>query len=111
MESTGEITIVNKASVLRYIFESCWEVFLPYLSNLEIGKLDLILSDISLRKLYFSLVYHFYLTNRIYDFKELDWILNKHISLTNCHLDFTFQGKSLFFHNYELSFKLIFLCR
>ena len=111
MENTSEIIIFEKVSILRYIFESCRQVFLPFLSNLEIGKLDLILSDISLRKLYFNLVSDFYLTNKIYDYKELDWILNKNLSLTNCHLEFEFQGKSLFFYNYELSLMLIWLCR
>lgn len=83
MEDTSEIIIVEKASILRYIFECCWQVFLPFPSNLETGKLDLILTDKSLRKLYLNLVNDFYLTNKIYDFKELDWLLNKHISLTN----------------------------
>ena len=92
MENTSNITSNTKPSILRFIFESVWDVFLPYLSNLEIGKLDLIITDVSLRKIYFSLVNSFYMKNTIYDYKELDWILNKQISLTKCHLDFKLKG-------------------
>ena len=81
-----------KSSLLRFIFESVWDVFLPYLSNLEIGKLDLILTDKSLRKLYFSFVNEFYLTNQIYGYKELDWILAKKVALTKCHLAYEIRG-------------------
>ena len=96
MESTSQIIIDSDFSILRYIFQSCWHVFLPYLSNLEIGKFDLILTDVSLRRLYFSLVDEFYLSNKIYDFKELDWILNNNISLTKCHLEFSTRGSFFF---------------
>ena len=92
MEISSLSTSNKPPSILRFIFESYWEIFLPFLSNLEIGKLDLILTDVSLRKLYFSLVNSFYMKNTIYDYKELDWILNKNISLTKCHLDFKFKG-------------------
>ena len=91
MESTYHTLPNAKESILRFIFQSCWDVFLPYLSNVEIGKLDLIITDVSLRKLYFSFVKEFYLTNKIYDYKELDWILTKNISLTKCHLAFNFH--------------------
>ena len=97
MESTSQITSNSKTSILRFIFESVWDIFLPYLSNLEIGKLDLIITDVSLRKLYFSLVNDFYLANNIYDYNDLDWILTKHISLTKCHLEFNFKGKLLLY--------------
>ena len=93
MENTSLVTIYDNSSILMFILGSCWHVFLPYLSNLEIGKLDLILTDVSLRKLYFNLVNEFYLNNRIYEYEELDWILNKHISLTKCHLEFWTKGK------------------
>ena len=92
MENTSNITSNTKPSILRFIFESCWDVFLPFLSNLEIGKFDLIITDVSLRKLYFTIVNEFYLNNKIYDYKELDWILNNNISLTKCHLDFRLKG-------------------
>ena len=92
MESTNQITSNTKPSIFRYIFQSCWDIFLPFLSNLEIGKLDLIITDVTSRKLYFTLVNEFYLINKIYDYKELDWILIKNISLTKCHLGFSFKG-------------------
>ena len=95
MENTSQVPSKKCQSIFRFIFESCWDVFLPYLSNLEIGKFDLILTDVSLRKLYFSLVNEFYLNNKIYDYKELDWILKKNISLTKCHLEFSFKGRQL----------------
>ena len=91
MEITPYIT-PNKSSILRYIFQCCWDVFLPYLSNLEIGKLDSILTDVSLRKLYLGLVEEFYLNNKIYDYTELNWLLTRNVSLTKCHLDFSFKG-------------------
>ena len=93
MESTSLITSNTKSSILRFVFESCWDVFLTFLSNLEIAKLDLILTDLPLRKLFFCLVNDFYLINKIYDYKELDWILNNNISLSKCHLEFRFKGK------------------
>ena len=92
MESTSQVVIDSDFSILRYIFQSCWHVFLPFLSNLEIGKFDLILTDVSLRKLYFGLVDEFYLSNKIYDYKELDWVLNNHISLIKCDLEFWVKG-------------------
>ena len=95
MESISLITPNNKPCIFRFIFESVWDVFLPYLSNLEIGEVDLVLTDVSLRKLFVSLVNQFYLTNKVYDFKELDWILYYNISLTKCHLEF--KGNVLLF--------------
>ena len=92
MENTSQISSNTKPSIFRYIFQSCWDIFLPFLSNLEIGKLDLIITDVTSRKLYFTLVNEFYLINKIYDYKELDWILIKNISLTKCHLGFSFKG-------------------
>ena len=94
MESPIISTLNESLSILSFIFESVWAVFLSFLSNLEIGKLDLVLTNKSLRKLYFRLVDEFYLTNKICGYKELDWILNKNISLTKCHLEFKFKGKS-----------------
>ena len=97
MENTNIITSNIKPSILSFIFQSCWDVLLPYLSNLEIGKLDLVLTDISLRNIYFSLINEFYSTNNIYDFKELDWIISKHVSLTKCQLEFPLKGTTLIF--------------
>ena len=92
MENTAQVPSNSKPSIIRFIFESVWDIFLPFLSNLEIGKFDVILTDISLRKLYFSLVNSFYMINKVYDYKELDWILTKNIALTKCHLAFEIKG-------------------
>ena len=111
MEITSLHTPNNKLSIIRFIFESVWNVFLPYLSNLEIGKLDLILTDVSLRKLYISLVNEFYLKNKVYNYKELDWILTKNIALTKCHLDFKLKGMTLFcILVYYMRVIFLFLC-
>ena len=110
MENTSLITIDDKSSILKFIFETCWNIFLPYLTNLEIGKLDLILTDVLLRKLYFSMANDFYTNNKIYDYKELDWILTKHITLTKCHLEFEFKGKALLSLTRCLSLPNIRLC-
>ena len=96
MEGTILNTPNYKQSIFRFIFESVWDVFIPFLSNLEIGKFDLILTDVSLRKLYFCLVNEFYVKNKVYNYKELDWILTKNIALTKCHLDFKLKGMTLF---------------
>ena len=102
MESLKFSTLNESPSILSFIFESVWAVFLPFLSNLETGKLDLVLTNKSLRKLYFHLVDEFYLTNKIYDYKELDWILNKNFSLTKCHLEFKFKGKTNFIDLFDV---------
>ena len=110
MENTSLNIIYDKPSILMFILETCVNFFLPYLTNLEIGKLDLILTDVSLRKLYFSMANDFYTNNKIYDYKELDWILTKHITLTKCHLEFDFKGKALFSLTRCLSLPNISLC-
>ena len=92
MEISHQVAPSKLQSILSFIFQSCWNIFLPFLSNLEVGKLDLIITDISLRKLYFSLVHEFYLNNKICDYNELDWILTKNILLTKCHLAFEIKG-------------------
>ena len=68
--------------------QNCWVDFFSYLSNQEIVKLDLALTDISLRKVFFNELSAFYLANKIYSLKELAWILARNIKLTKCHLDF-----------------------
>ena len=109
MESTNHTLPNAKSTLLRFIFESVWDVFLPLLSNLEIGKLDLVLTDVPLRKLYFSLLNEFYLTNKIYDYKELDWILNNNISLNKCHLEFRFKGDMVLFYVGDIKISFIYL--
>ena len=79
---------IAKPSALDFLLRNCWELFFPYLSNQEIGKIDLVLTDIKLRRIYLNKVSDFYLTNKIYSFKELQWIFARNMSLTKCHLDF-----------------------
>lgn len=82
----------TKPSALDFAVRNCWELFYPYLSNQDIGKLDNVLTDKSLRNIYLSKVKDFYLVNKIFSRKELEWILARHISLTKCHLEFTIKG-------------------
>ena len=79
---------IAKPSALNFLLRNCWELFVPYLSNQEIGKIDSSIIDIKLRKLFFIKVSDFYLVNKIYSLKELKWILKRNITLTKCHLDF-----------------------
>ena len=85
-----ESNIVNtaKPSALDFILRNCWELLVPYLSNQDIGRLDLSIIHIKLRKTFFIKVSEFYLVNKIYSLKELEWILRRNITLTKCHLDF-----------------------
>ena len=78
----------REPSALSFMLQTCWKLFFPYLSNLEIGRLDSALTDRNLRKLYFNQVSDFYLTNTIYARAEFDWIIVRNISLTICRLDF-----------------------
>lgn len=80
-------------SALGFMLETCSDMFFSYLSNKEIGKLDNVLTDVSLRNIYLSKVKDFYVVNKIYTRMELEWILARHISLTKCHLEFEIKGK------------------
>ena len=59
-----------------------------YLSNREISKLDRTITEISLRKVFFSQVGQFYQKNKILSKGELDWLMSRSVKLTSCHLDF-----------------------
>ena len=65
-------------SALSFMLQT-WKLFYPYLSNRDIGKLDSALTEISLRKMFLTKVSDFYLVNKIYSKKELDWILTRNI--------------------------------
>ena len=91
MESDNLVT--PKLSALDFLLRNCWELFYPYLSNIEMGKLDSALTNFSLRKVYLSKAKDFYVVNKIYAKGELEWILARHISLTKCHLEFEIKGK------------------
>ena len=64
-----------------------------FLSNREISKLDRTITEIPLRKLFFSQVEKFYQNNLILSKGELDWILSRSINLTSCHLFFDYHSK------------------
>ena len=54
---------ISKPLALDFLLRNCWELFFPYLSNLEIGLIDSSLTDIPLRKVYLNKVSDFYLVN------------------------------------------------
>ena len=64
-----------------------------YLSNREISKLDRAITEILLRKVFFSQVGQFYEKKNIMSKGELDWILSRNIKLTSCHVAFTSRSK------------------
>ena len=74
--------------VFTLLLESFWDIFYPYLSNDDIGKIDSALTDKSLREIYIKQVSKFYLTNSIRSSSELEWIVDRKISLTICRFDF-----------------------
>lgn len=84
-------TNTPKPTSLSFMLQTCWKLFFPYLSNLEIGKLDPALTDRNLRELYLDQVSDFYLSNEIYTEEELEWIIIRNISLTKCHLGFNVE--------------------
>ena len=71
----------------------CWDLFYPYLSNEDIGKIDSVLTEKNLRELYFKQASKFYLTNSIYSVVELEWIIMRGIGLTVCRLAFWSKGE------------------
>ena len=81
----------NKSS-LSFAIHNCSKLFFPYLSNQDISKLDLALTDINLRKEFFKGVSEFYLVNNIYSIEELKWIVIKNVNMIKCHLDFDLIG-------------------
>ena len=78
--------------VIKLLLQSCGDIFFPYLTNRELGVLDRIITDISLRKLYFQQAGKFYLTNKFQSLDELDWVMKRSFIMTKCHLDFEFEG-------------------
>ena len=93
MEGLDGQLSVKSHQVLTALFESCWDIFYPYLLNEDIGKLDSALTEKSLRKVYINRVSKFYLVNNIYSPSELEWVIKRGIDLTVCRLDFDEEGK------------------
>ena len=94
LRSHSALLAIDKSQqVLILLFESCWELFYPYLSNRNVWKLDTALTDKSLRNLYFKRLKEFYLERSIYSSAELEWIMKRGIDLTVVSLAFEFLGK------------------
>ena len=92
----GDIT-KDRESLLGFIFQSnsslCHEFFLPYLRNQDLSKLDTSLTDKVIRNLYFTQIGHFYNTNEVGSISELNWIVNRNISITRFRLSTLETGK------------------
>ena len=86
-------SVLKSRQVFIVLLESCWDLFYPYLSNEDIGKIDSALTEKNLRELYIKQVRKFYLSYNIYSVDELEWIMKRGINLTVCRLEFTYQGK------------------
>ena len=78
--------------VLKLLLQFCCDIFFPYLTNRELGHLDSIITDLSLRKLYLQQAGRFYLTNKFQTLSELNWVMKRELIITKCHLDFDFEG-------------------
>lgn len=79
--------------VFELLLQSLDGLFFSYLTNRELGKLDITISDKNLRKLYHQYASIFYLNNQVQSLDELKWIMTRRIVLTKCYLDFEFDGK------------------
>ena len=53
--------VCKNRQVLFLLLETCWDLFYPYLSKENIGKIDIAWTEKSLRGLYFNQVSKFYL--------------------------------------------------
>ena len=80
----------ERESLLGFIFQSdsslCHEFFLPYLRNQDLSTIDTSLTDKVLRNSYFKQIGHFYNANEVGSISELNWILNRNISITRFRL-------------------------
>ena len=76
METSGDQVVLENMNKGRQVFDSLfgpwWEHLYPYLSNNEIGKLELILAEKSLQNLYLNIINSFYLANTINSPCELE---------------------------------------
>ena len=79
--------------VIKLLLLSCSDLFFPFLTNRELALLDRIITDISLRKLFFQQADQFYLKNKFKSLDELNWVMKRGFVITKCHLDFDFEGK------------------
>lgn len=83
----------GSCKVFKLLLQSCSDLFFPFLTNRELALLDRIITDISLRKLFFQQADQFYLKNKFKSLNELTWVMKRGFVITKCHLDFDFDGK------------------
>ena len=82
-------------SALLWLLESFLEPLFPYLSINDICKLDIAVTEKSLREVYFSRLDKFYTTHSIYSAHELEWILKRGVKLTVCRLEFDYSNANV----------------
>ena len=58
--------------VIKLLLQSCNDLFFSYLTNRELGVLDIVISDINLRFVYLEQATRFYLYNKVQSLGELD---------------------------------------
>ena len=95
LDSIISENVSKSHQVFTLLLESFWDIFYPYLSNEDIGKIDSALTEKTLRELFIKQVRKFYLTSNIYSVDELEWIRRRGINLTFCRLEFTYQGNKI----------------
>ena len=88
-QSNEEVVRVSQSALL-WLLESFWELLFPYLSLNDICKLDIAVTEKSLREVYFSRLGTFYTTHSIYSANELEWILKRGVKLAVCRLEFDY---------------------
>ena len=93
LDSVMSESVLKSRQVFIVLLESCWDIFYPYLSNEDIGKIDSALTDKSLKGIYIKQVSKFYLSNKIKSIDELEWIMKRGLYLIFCRLEFAYQGK------------------
>ena len=69
-------------------FSFITEKFLLFLSNKDIGKLDITLSDKDMRRAFYSRLGSYYSFNDIHYKGELEFLAKRNIALTRCVIDF-----------------------
>ena len=85
---SNEEVVQFSQSALLWLLESFWEPLFPYLCFNDICKLDIAVTEKSLREVYFSRLGKFYTTHSIYSANELEWILKRGVKLAVCRLEF-----------------------
>ena len=72
--------------VLTLLLQSFKDIFFPYLTNRDLGKLDMAINDVNLRHIFTNEIRLFYSSNNIESLDELMWIVKRKVPLSNVHL-------------------------